>query len=265
LVGHKHIEPALCLNMGALLMCIDNKHLKDKVPRGNGTICRVLKIKLKQDAPSHKWKNFYGKKVWTVNASDVEYVECEHVHKTGRMLQLETQIKNWMNQLEHDKHQDQADLGKIRVNIDKSKTMLSTIMNERKFKLEPEICLPKISIKQFSNSPRPIEFQCKMKQVQANRNDATTGHKLQGISKDVIIITSWPTGGLAAMFKNWEYVVLSRVRTLSGLFLINPIDMDKSFKPSEELKKFMERARQKEFNMMEQRKIAMSKIDWSQT
>ena len=67
------------------------------------------------------------------------------------------------------------------------------------------------------------------------------------------------------MFKNWEYVVLSRVRTLSGLFLINPIDMDKSFKPSEELKKFMERARQKESNMMEQRKIAMSKIDWSQT
>ena len=44
-----------------------------------------------------------------------------------------------------------------------------------------------------------------------------------------------------------------------------PIDIDKSFKPSEELKKFMERARQKEFNMMEQRKIAMSKIDWSQT
>ena len=67
------------------------------------------------------------------------------------------------------------------------------------------------------------------------------------------------------MFKNWEYVVLSRVRTISGLFLINPIDMDKSFKPSEELKKFMERARQKESNMMEQRKIAMSKIDWSQT
>ena len=67
------------------------------------------------------------------------------------------------------------------------------------------------------------------------------------------------------MFKNWEYIVLSRVRTISGLFLIKPIDMDKSFKPSEELKKFMERARQKESNMMKQRKLAMSKIDWSQT
>ena len=80
------------------------------MPRGNGTICRVPNIKLKQDAPSHKWKNFYGRKVWTVNATDVEYVECEHVHKTGRMLQLETQIKKLMNQLEHEKHQNQTDL-----------------------------------------------------------------------------------------------------------------------------------------------------------
>ena len=83
-----------------------------------------------------------------------------------------------------------------------------------------------------------------MKQILANSNDATTGHKLQGMSKDVIVITSWPTEGLAAMFKNWEYVVLSQVHTLSGLYLV-PIDMEKSFKPSSELKKYIENARQK--------------------
>ena len=76
-----------------------------------------------------------------------------------------------------------------------------------------------------------------MKQIPATSNDATAGHKLQGMSKDAIVVTSWPTGGLAAMFKNWEYVVLSCVRTLSGLYLVEPIDMDKSFKPSSELKK----------------------------
>jgi hypothetical protein len=64
-----------------------------------------------------------------------------------------------------------------------------------------------------------------MKQIPAISNDATAGHKLQGMSKDVIVVTSWPIGGLAAMFKNWEYVVLSRVRTLSGLYLVEPIDM----------------------------------------
>jgi hypothetical protein len=68
-----------------------------------------------------------------------------------------------------------------------------------------------------------------MKQIPANSNDATTGHKLQGMTKDVIVITSWPTGGLAAMFKNWEYVVLSRVHTLSGIYLVEPIDMEKLF------------------------------------
>jgi hypothetical protein len=65
-----------------------------------------------------------------------------------------------------------------------------------------------------------------MKQIPTNSIDAPTGHKLQGISKDVIVITSWPTGGLAAMFKNWEYVILSQVRTLSGLYLVEPIDME---------------------------------------
>jgi hypothetical protein len=60
--------------------------------------------------------------------------------------------------------------------------------------------------------------------------------------KDAIAGTSWPTGGLAAMFKNWEYVVLSRVRTLSGLYLVQPIDMEKLFNPSSELKEYIENA-----------------------
>ena len=55
------------------------------------------------------------------------------------------------------------------------------------------------------------------------------------MSKDDIIVSSWPTGNFAAMFKNWEYVVLSRVRTLSRLYLVTPIDMNKSFQPSPQL------------------------------
>ena len=35
MVGTKHIDPVLCIYIGAHLICIDNKHLKDKVPRGN--------------------------------------------------------------------------------------------------------------------------------------------------------------------------------------------------------------------------------------
>ena len=96
-----------------------------------------------------------------------------------------------------------------------------------------------------------------MKQIPANTNNASTGHKLQGMSKDVIIVTSWPTG-----FKNWEYVVLSRARTLSGLYLVKPIDMNKSFKPSIQLKKFIEFARLQESNLLKKQDDAMSAITW---
>jgi hypothetical protein len=39
-----------------------------------------------------------------------------------------------------------------------------------------------------------------MNQIPANSNDATTGHKLQGLSKDAIIVSSGLTESLAAMF-----------------------------------------------------------------
>ena len=59
------------------------------------------------------------------------------------------------------------------------------------------------------------------------------------MSKDIIYVSSWPTGGLSLMFKNWEYVILSRVRTLLGLNLVEPIDMEKSFNPSHQLKSYI--------------------------
>jgi hypothetical protein len=98
-----------------------------------------------------------------------------------------------------------------------------------------------------------------MKQIPANSNDATTGHKLQGISKDAIIVSSWPTGSLTVIFKNWEYLVLSRVRTLSGLFLVKPIDMDKSFQPSPQLTSYMDKIRKFEKDMLEKRQQAIIK------
>jgi hypothetical protein len=92
MMGSKHIDPASCIYIGAYLICIDNKHLRDKAPWGNGTLCRVLGVQLKENAQSYKWKNYYGKKVWTVNAADVEWVECEHVNQTSLLSQLESQI-----------------------------------------------------------------------------------------------------------------------------------------------------------------------------
>jgi hypothetical protein len=96
-----------------------------------------------------------------------------------------------------------------------------------------------------------------MKQIPANTNDAITGHKLQGMSKDAIIVASWQT---ASMFRNWDYVVLSHVRILSGLYCVKLIDIDKSFKASDKLKKYIKHAKEKETNLLTIRNHAMSQI-----
>ena len=54
-------------------------------------------------------------------------------------------------------------------------------------------------------------------------NYATTGHKLQGQTKTSLYISEWHYGA------NWPYVVLSRVKTLAGLFLQIPLCMTHNF------------------------------------
>ncbi len=63
-----------------------------------------------------------------------------------------------------------------------------------RFKLEPEQFSPKVSVKHYHASSKKVTFRCKMKQIPANSNDATTGNKLQGMSKDDIIVLSTTTG-----------------------------------------------------------------------
>ena len=89
----KHVDPALCLYVRAHVMCtIDNEGLTAKIPRGNGTLCRVVSLKLKDDQTSYMPKNYYGKKVWTVNARDVAYVELEHYPTAERVIALEGEV-----------------------------------------------------------------------------------------------------------------------------------------------------------------------------
>jgi hypothetical protein len=42
----------------------------------------------------------WEERVWTVNAADVEWVECEHVNKTSILSQLESQINKLKQQLD---------------------------------------------------------------------------------------------------------------------------------------------------------------------
>jgi hypothetical protein len=181
MMGRKHIDPALCIYIGAYLICIDNKHLSDKVPRGNGTLCRVLGVKLNENAPSYKWKNYYGKKVWTVNATNVEWVECEHVNKTSLIAQLESQINQLKQELDVLPNDHQSKKQTIKSKLDDLNNKLTKEMISRIFKLEPEQFSPEVSVKHHHISSKKVTVQCRIKQIPANSNDATTGHKLKGM------------------------------------------------------------------------------------
>ena len=157
----------------------------------------------------------------------------------GHIVQLKTQIYELKKGQQNNEN---------KTKLDSLKEMLSKEKKNWIFNLEPEQLSPEVNVKHHHTSTRKQKLCCKMNQIPANSNDATTGHKLQGMSKDIIIVSLWPIGGLSLMFKNWEYVVLSRVRALSGLYLVEPIVMDKSFNLSPQLRSYMERAMQKKGN-----------------
>jgi PIF1-like helicase/Helitron helicase-like domain at N-terminus len=65
-------------------------------------------------------------------------------------------------------------------------------------------------------------IEMKAKQFSIVSNDATTGHKLQGTGVNALYVHNW------SYRTNWVYVVLSRVRTLSGLFARRTLSLNMS-------------------------------------
>ena len=92
----------------------------------------------------------------------------------------------------------------------------------------------------------------KVTQIPVKSNIATTGHKLQGMSKDTLIVNSW-----SYQFSNWIYVVLSRVRTLSDLYLCRRLDLHRPFIVPVKLISFEARMKQEEPHFLNMCNMAM--------
>jgi hypothetical protein len=83
-----------------------------------------------------------------------------------------------------------------------------------------------------------------IKQFPINLALAINGHKLQGMTVDILILSE------INLTSNWLYVLLSRVTTLEGLFLMEPLRKN-MFKPIEkQLKQELEFLRQKEQELL---------------
>jgi hypothetical protein len=127
------------------------------------TLCRVLGVQLKENVQSNKWKNYYGKKLWTVNAADVEWVECKHVNKTSLVAQLESQINELKHQLDFLPNDHQSKKQTIKSKLDDLNNKLAKEIINRRFNFEPEQFSPEVSVKHHHSSLKKVIFQCKMK------------------------------------------------------------------------------------------------------
>jgi hypothetical protein len=87
-------------------------------------------------------------------------------------------------------------------------------------------------------------------------NTGTTGHKLQGTSKDELIVLDFNYS-----CQNWIYVVLSRVRNLRGLYLKIPLQLNKVRKPSQDLLRENIRLRNIESDLINLRRKDLTVID----
>ena len=92
-------------------------------------------------------------------------------------------------------------------------------------KIKPVKRMVNITIRQLENL---VMYKQKIEQLDVLLGTASTGHKLQGQTKKALIIVDF-----VYFIDNWIYVVLSRVETLKGIFLMQPIN-PKLIRPSNE-------------------------------
>jgi hypothetical protein len=72
---------------------MSNEKMKEKLPRGNGTVCTLASVKIKQGAVSHIWREFYGRKVWTVNIKDVEWQTVEPANDSEEISSIKRELE----------------------------------------------------------------------------------------------------------------------------------------------------------------------------
>ena len=105
---------------------------------------------------------------------------------------------------------------------------------EKVFRLEPDEFSAVINFPLTSDGNGiKVKFgNVKVSQIPVNCNIATTGHKLQGMSLDNLVVNSWTWD---YKFENWVYVVLLRVRKRAGFGLNKKLDLKREFKVPEKL------------------------------
>ena len=84
-----------------------------------------------------------------------------------------------------------------------------------------------------------IRFKVSLRQLPFLANNATTGHKLQGQTKESLVMSVW------SKRKNWNCVALSRVKTRAGLCLVQELPCSTDFSMSGELRAMLAKLKER--------------------
>ena len=115
-----------------------------------------------------------------------------------------------------------SDIEFVNVNLSSTEHLGTRKINTKEFTFKCNYPLPQEM--QFGTREARHLLEMKGRQLPFVSNTATTGHKLQGATKDTLYIPYWHYGT-----PNWPYVVISRVRTRYGLFLGEKLNPDKDY------------------------------------
>ena len=141
--------------------------------------------------------------------SDVEHVEFEHFPKKLDQVILENQIATLKKEVELDPCCDEKTSQLYDLNI-----RLQKIMKSKRFTLHPkryyctfyrsDIDPPeKGGAKSKASKKQERKQKVILIQLPISLNDATTAHKLQGVTKKKLIVNNWTYS------HGWVYTVLS--------------------------------------------------------
>jgi hypothetical protein len=87
-------RPSTLSYAGINPICVTNKKdMEQDPPRGNRTVVKFISSIIKQHPNSHRWKDYNGKKVWTVNAKDVEYITVELIDNPEEINRIKREIE----------------------------------------------------------------------------------------------------------------------------------------------------------------------------
>ena len=121
----------------------------------------------------------YGRKVWSVNIKDVEWLTVQLADNSEDITNLERKI-------------DKFEKGP-NTNPERLHTLQQLLQFKRKhrlFKIPPEQHEVAITVTPTRLYDIKETFRCHMTMFPVNINTSSTGHKLQGRSKDIIIVIS---------------------------------------------------------------------------